>query len=331
MNNPKRIAVIGAGSMARMRGGALKQAGAEIVGVASRSEESAAKLTAELGGEAFGDYNQLESLKPDGVLVEVPHDVQDDITLAAISWGGGVLVGAPLASSPASASKIFESAKAASVPVEAGFHARYSPDWVAARKLVQEGALGDIIAVQSTALYQGNPERWNYRQAESGGMPLMLMTFFYLNPLRWILGDPVDVRALANRKKHSAEGLLDQETCSALAMFENDVLCTMLAGVVNHEERPRASVYILGTEGAMELSPLGMGRGTLSVFKDGATETQNFSDPLQGFAAQASAFLQALDGAATLRNTAEDARRDIHFANAIAKSAKRAGAVHLAE
>ena len=43
--------VIGAGSMARMRGKALVQAGAEIVGVAARTKESAAKLAAQLGGE----------------------------------------------------------------------------------------------------------------------------------------------------------------------------------------------------------------------------------------------------------------------------------------
>ncbi len=78
-----------------MRGKALLESGAEIVGVAARSEESAAKLADQLGGEAFTGYTRLEGLGPHGVLVEVPHEVQDDITLAAISWGCGVLVGAP--------------------------------------------------------------------------------------------------------------------------------------------------------------------------------------------------------------------------------------------
>ena len=47
-----------------MRGKALLESGAEIVGVAARSEESAAKLADQLGGEAFTGYTRLEGLGP---------------------------------------------------------------------------------------------------------------------------------------------------------------------------------------------------------------------------------------------------------------------------
>ncbi len=322
MTKPKSIAVIGAGSLAGIRGNALVKAGAEIVGVAARSKESAAKLTEKLGGEAFGDYRELESLKPDGVLIEVPHNVQDDITQTVISWGCDVLVGAPLAYTPESADSIAEHAKTAGVHVEAGFHMRYSDEWIAARDVIRADTLGEIIAVHSDAFYQGDPGRWNYRQVEGGGMPLTVMTFFFINPLRWILGEPVEVRAIANRKKHMDEGLVDQETCAALVRFENDVLCTMMAGMVNPEGRPRASVFVLGTEGTMELSPVGMGSGTLTVNRQGEVTTENFENPAMGFMAQAKAFVEALDGKATLKNPAEDARFDIHFAEAIAASSR---------
>ncbi len=330
MAQPKRIAVIGAGAMARMRGKALLESGAEIVGVAARSEESAAKMASQLGGKAFSDYTKLESLDPDGVLIEVPHDVQDAITLAAISWGCGVLVGAPLAYSSASAENIYQKAAAANVPVEAGFHARYSSEWIDARKVIREGILGDIIGVQSIAIYPRNPERWNYRQAEGGGMPLSLMTFYYVNPLRWLLGEPLQVSAIANRKKHMADGLVEEETCAAMLMFDNHVICTMLCGYVSHEARPRASVYVLGTEGAMELSPCGLGQGTITIHREGVSDISEYGDTLPAFAAQAKAFLETLDGTATLRNPAKDARHDIRVANAIAEAARTGATVPLA-
>jgi len=321
MTDTKRIAVIGAGFLAQVRGSALVKAGAEIIGIAARSKASAAKLTEQLGGEAFADYRELEALKPDAVLIEVPHNVMDEITETVISWGCDVLVGAPLAYTAVSADRIAEQARAANVLVEAGFHMRYSDEWIAAKEVIESGKLGDIVAVHSDAFYQGDPARWNYRQTESGGMPLAVMTFFFLNPLRWVLGEPVDVQAIANRKMHPDEGLIEQETCAALVRFENDVLCTMIAGMVNPEGRPRANVFVLGTKGTMDLSPAGMGTGTLTVNVQGEVTTKNYEDPSMGFTAQAKAFVDALDGKSTLKNPAEDARFDIHFSEAIAASA----------
>ena len=77
----KRIGVIGAGRMAFARGKAFLDTGeAEMVAVASRNIEHAMRLAQRLGApHAFDDYHRIASLKPDALLIEVPHGVQTEI------------------------------------------------------------------------------------------------------------------------------------------------------------------------------------------------------------------------------------------------------------
>ena len=96
-----RIAVVGAGNMARVRGHAFLETGrAEICGVAARRRETAERCAAELRcGVFFDDYRLLVETRPDAVLIEVPHRVQDDVSLWALDAGYDVLIGGCLASS----------------------------------------------------------------------------------------------------------------------------------------------------------------------------------------------------------------------------------------
>ena len=72
----------------------------------------------------------------------------------------------------------------------------------------------------------------------------------------------------------------------------------------------------------MELSPCGLGNGTITIHQDGASEITEHGDTLPAFAAQATAFLETLDGKSMLRNPASDVRHDIRVADAIAEAAR---------
>jgi len=85
----KRIAVIGAGHMARVRAKALLATKkAVICGVASRTLSSAQRFGKEIGCETcLNDFRALAETSPEAVLVEVPHGVQDDAVLWALGQG----------------------------------------------------------------------------------------------------------------------------------------------------------------------------------------------------------------------------------------------------
>ena len=324
----KRVAIVGAGRLARVRGKALLAAGnAEICGIAARRLSSAQKFGAEIGcKECFDDFRELEDTQPAAVLVEVPHGVQDQIVDWALGLGVHVFIGGVLATTSSFAEKILQSAESKRLVVEAGFQARYTALWETSRRLVKEGTLGRLVMVRSLALWDGDPKTWYYQQEGSGGMPLTHMTYCFLNPVRWILGDPLFVSAFSNRIARTATENVSEETCVANMLFEDDVLYDQAAGYVKPGNMPAWSATFVGTEAAIELLPAEGTGGTLLMYRGKKTETQRFDSARDGFNVQAEVFLNALDGHNECRNTPTDTIGDIRVAEAIVRSARENGA-----
>ena len=321
----KRIAVAGAGGMARVRAKAFLATGcATICGVASRHVETARALGAEVGcSDAFADYRRLLETRPDALLVEVPHAAQDEIVLWGLEHGLHVLIGGASAGSAATGRRIAELASRGRRVVEAGYEQRYSPLWETAQAMLADGTLGQPVAVRSIALWNGDPATWYYSQHASGGMPLTHITYGFLNPIRWLVGDPLCVSAFANRKRHTAPGLIQEETCVASLLFADDVLGSLTAGFVSSPGLPGWSVTLIGTDGALELCPAENGIGSLTVYgKSGQPKTLDFPGARDIFVVQAEAFLATIDGAPACRNTPADTLADLLTVEAIVTSAR---------
>ncbi len=214
----KRIAIAGAGNMARVRGRAFLDTGrAEICAVAARHVESARCCAAELGCDvSCDDFRRLAEAGPDAVLIETPHRVQDEIALWALETGFDLLIGGSLASSVENGRRIVELAGRYGRVVEAGYQRRYDPAWAEIHRLVRDRVLGEPVMAVSMALWNPDPCAWYYDQEASGGMPLTHLSYCYLNAVRWILGRPTAVSAMANRKRNTDPGHVMEETCAAL-------------------------------------------------------------------------------------------------------------------
>lgn len=332
---PTRVAVAGAGSMALRRALALLATGrAEVCGIASRRVETARALGARVGCAAcFDDYRRLAETGPGAVLVEVPNAVQDRVVSWALERGLHVLVGSFLACSTRAAAAVCRSARSRGLVVEAGFEARYKPAWETARQMVAGGGIGRVVAVRTVALWECAPGSWYASQRESGGVPLAHMTYAFVNPLRWILGEPTHVSAFANRKLNTAPGSVAEETCVATLLFPDAVPCSMTASFVKPFDDARDEqswgVWILGTAGAIELYPGEMGSGRLRVHRGARVEAMDFAAAPDAFRLQAEAFLRSLDGERLCRNPPEETIGDIRVAEAIVRSARTLRTVRL--
>ena len=319
----KRIAIVGAGGMARVRANALLSTGqATICGIAARHVETARKFGAEVGCDAcFDDYHRLTETQPDAILVEVPHEAQDPIVLWALEQQRHVLIGGTLATSTQVAHQIIDLSQRHRLAVEAGFEARYSPAWEYAKALIDSGALGALVTIHTLALWDGQPNTWYYQQQTSGGMPLTHMTYCFINPVRWIAGEVQAVSAFTNRKKHVSAGLVNEENCVANMRFEGDVLCNMTAGFVRPGGLPAWQATFICTQGAVDVQPDEGGAGVAVRYGSGAPEKHDFLGGVNAFQAQAQAFLAAIDGQDTCRNSPELTIGDVRIAEAIVASA----------
>ena len=327
----KRIAIAGAGGMARVRAQALLSTGqVEVCGIATRHLETARKFGAEVHCDTcFDDYRRLSETRPDAVLVEVPHEAQDPIVLWALEQQHHVLIGGTLATSAQTAQRISELTQRHHLTVEAGFEARYMPAWEYAKALIDDGVLGRLVTIHTLALWDGKPETWYYQQQTSGGMPLTHMTYCFINPVRWIAGDVQAVSAFANRKKYTAQGLVNEENCVANMLFGDDVLCNMTAGFVKPGGLSSWQATFICTEGAVEVRPGEGGAGVAIRYGGESPEMHDFREGPNAFNVQAQTFIAAMDGGATCRNSPELTIGDVQVAEAIVTSAREGKVVPL--
>ncbi|HXA37972.1 MAG TPA: Gfo/Idh/MocA family oxidoreductase [Phenylobacterium sp.] len=318
-----RLAVVGAGRMARRRLEALAATGGVAVcGVAARRRSSAEALASDFGGApAFDDYRELAVTRPQAVLVETPHHVQDEIALWAVDHGWHLLLGGPLALTSGAGRRLARAASRRGVVVEAGFEARYKAVWETARTLIASGRLGRVLAVNAVALWDCDPASWYSNEALSGGMPLSHMTYCFLNPLRWMLGEPVVVAAAANRLVHGGDLHVREETCCALLRFPGDILASLTAGYVRSAEEGTWRVMLFGERASLDIAPGEDGPGRLRLLSGGEAEEFAFPPHEDGFRQQAEAFVEAVRGGRPGRNRPQDCLGDLQAVAAIRRAA----------
>ncbi len=310
--------------MARIRTRALLATGEmHLVGIASRHLSTAQAMAVEFGcNEYYDNYQSLVESRPDAVLVEVPHEAQDSVVLWALAQKYHVLIGGTLATTMDVADQISTLAEKNKLVVEAGYEARYSPAWEYAKQLLESGELGRLVTIRSIALWAGDPKSWYYNQRISGGMPLTHMTYCFINPVRWIAGEPLAISAFANRVLNTATDLIEQENIVANMRFKNDVLCNMTAGFVAPAGFPAWSATFIGTKGAVEIRPDEVGTGTVTIYIGGNAEEYNFTGTANAFNLQANAFMAAIEGEGQIRNNPKACNGDVIAANAIVASVK---------
>ena len=259
----------------------------------------------------------------------MPHEAQQSIVAWALESRLHVLIGGSLATSAAEGEQIRDLAQQHELVVEAGYQDRYSAVWETARKMAGGGELGEVVAARSIALWAGDPASWYYHQQASGGMPLTHMTYCFINPMRWLLGQPTAVSAFANRKRQTAPQMIAEETCAANILFAGDVPYSLTAGFVKPGPLPSWSATVIGTEAALELQPAENGVGTLTVYRGEETETLEFESAADPFEIQAATFLRAIDGPNECRNPPGDVLWDVRVAEAIVTSARQGRTVAL--
>jgi len=314
----KRIAIAGAGGMARTRGRAFVETGrAEICALASRRLESARACAAELHCDTcFDDYRRLGESRPDALLIEVPHRVQDEIALWALESGLDVLIGGCLASSVENGEKIVAAASGGRV-VEAGYQRRYDPAWEEIRRLIWNKTLGEPVMAVTMALWNADPHSWYYDQGQSGGMPLVHLSYCYMNAVRWILGAPVSVAAVANRKAETSRGRVEEESCAVLVGFENGAFASATASYLGLEGMADARPRFICTDGGILVD---MTQPTIAISRGEGVEERSWERDPSPFMRQAERFLTALETRAPALNPPADALVDLRLAAAISAS-----------
>ncbi len=299
-----RFGLVGAGGIARSYVEVFAGLDdARIVGIADVDQSAARRLGGPLGIRVADSIDALiHSVELDAVIVCTPPDSHPHVALAAINAGLGVLCEKPLAIEIAAARRMVASSAAAGTLFTMATKFRFVEDVLAARRLVDQDVIGEIIQLENTfASRVDMRDRWNSDRAVSGGGVLIDNGTHSVDIARYFLGPIHDV--LVVERQHTQQLAVEDSVQLLLRTTAGAVATVDLSWSYDNTTDTYLQVY--GTEGA-----LAVGWRESAVRENRANEWTPFGegyDKIRCMRSQVRNFCAALAGTEDLAITPADA------------------------
>lgn len=174
MPEPLRVAFLGCGFITQVHSRQLRSLGGAIVpSYASRDADRAADYCRRHGGDGtYPDYAAaIANPRVDAVVVAVPPTFHLDLTLQALAAGKHVLVEKPAFLSMADYQRVRDARDRAGRVVLVGENDHYKPLAVCLRRLLAEGAIGEMVFAHFTTIARRlkAADDWRNDEAMAGG------------------------------------------------------------------------------------------------------------------------------------------------------------------
>jgi predicted dehydrogenase len=198
-----RVGLIGCGKISLNRHAPTLRdmEGVQVVGLADPVEANREEARQMLGlpeTAAFADHRSLLDLELDYVILATPPKFRRPIVADCVRAGVHVLSEKPLATVPAEAQAMIEIMEQAGLLFGMVHNYLYFPEFVLARKLIDQGAIGQLRHVTMQWLGMGDfpgsaayKPHWRHELSDSGGGILMdmlhavyMVAFFMGSPIR---------------------------------------------------------------------------------------------------------------------------------------------------
>lgn len=252
---PVRFALIGFGAWGSHHARAIVESpGAELIGIAARSEKSqAAAREAHPGVHVVGDYRELLADSSIEVVDAVlPSHLHHPIGMDVLRAGKHLLMEKPMALSEAECDDLLRAARDGGLQLAVGHEFRLSSLWGKAKQMIDSGAIGTpqyLLIELWRRPYRLGAEGWRYDISRVGNWILEEPIHFF-DLARWYfsgLGEPVSVFARANSRQPDHPEL--QDNFSAIVNFPDGayaVISQTLSAFEHHQV-----VKITGTGGSL--------------------------------------------------------------------------------
>ena len=196
MGVPEEIGVglIGCGraGMIHARNLVNKVPGARMEAVADVNEETAREAAGELGlSKWHTDYRDLlNDGRVGAVIVVAPTDLHCAIVKDSAAAGKHVFCEKPMAMNAAECGEMIGACDKAGVKLQIGFMRRFDRSFMEAKRLLDEGAIGDLVLIKSHTRGPSKPRPWMYELKKSNGI-LAEVNSHDIDAVRWFAGSDV--------------------------------------------------------------------------------------------------------------------------------------------
>ncbi|KDN77619.1 oxidoreductase [Streptomyces olindensis] len=257
--SPVRWGMLSTAGIGRVVAAALKSSPhADLVAVGGRDAERARRYADDIGAAvSFGSYDELLACDDiDAVYVPLPVSMHTEWTIKALNAGKHVLCEKPFAVEAADAARCFDAAEAAGKLCVEGLMYRHHPQTHLVRKLIADGAIGQLAHVRAALTVSVPPGDIRRTTALGGGASLDLGCYC-VSAIRLLAGHPERVHAA--RVLDPAEGAegADLRLAATLEM-PNDVLAQFDVAL---DFPRRDELEVIGTEGKITVPDPWLCRG----------------------------------------------------------------------
>lgn len=268
--NKIRFGIIGTGTIARRFAEAVKNVNnAELVAVASRTAENAEKFADEFGIPVrFDSYEKMaQSDVIDAAYIAVPHSGHIGCSCLMMNHGKNVLCEKPMAVNTREAEEMIACAKKNDVLLMEAMWARLVPGTIKMLEIVNDGTLGDILAVEGKFCYTMDEDEMGHHvfKNENGGGSLLDVGVYGLNFASWYLGKDVETI----NAQCSVYNNVDNHT-SVLIKFRDGAIADISSALLLR--KPNEG-YVYGSKGFAKLSRFYAPQEIILDLNDGTKET----------------------------------------------------------
>jgi predicted dehydrogenase len=262
------IGIVGAGAIAQRNAQEAANAGiGDVIGVFDVNHKVARDMAKRLSAKFYSSYEEMLDVKElDAVLISTPHFLHESQAIMAAEKKKHILIEKPMSNTVAEANNIIKACKKNNVKIAVNYSFRFLPKIQQARKLVMEGALGEITGAQIlghqfkdpgywTGARSNSPDDWRASREKSGGGLLIMTTCHAIDYIYFITGlKATRVYCEYDTLNSSAEV---EDIFSISFRFENGAIgsvnaSSIMRGTEQAEER------IWGTKGTIILNNDGL-------------------------------------------------------------------------
>jgi predicted dehydrogenase len=327
-NKKTGYAVIGLGRIAgHFMPGARMTTNSQITGLVSGHRDKADKIAAEYGvaKESIYSYENFDEIvnnkTVDAVYVALPNSMHAEYTIRAAKAGKHVLCEKPMATSVADAEAMIAACKAANVKLMIAYRCHYEPTNLRAVKLIRDGAVGQVQAIESSFGFNIARGEWRLSRKLAGGGPLYDVGIYSLNACRYLTGEePEKISAYASTIDRDGRFNEVEENVSWTMRFPSGIVasCATTYGA------PMDGFFrVHGSKGWLEVDQAFVYEGLhLRANLDGKEldEPNPARDPSH-FQAEAEHFSRCVQNGLEPQSPGEEGLRDMRYIAEIYKSA----------
>ena len=321
-------AVIGLGRIAgHFMPGVLSTTNSQITALVSGHRDKAVRIAAEYGvpQSSIYNYDNFDEIARNpavgAVYVALPNSMHAEYAIRAAKAGKHVLCEKPMSTNVAEAEAMIAACKAANVKLMIAYRCHYEPTNLKAIRLIRDGALGKVQAIESANGFNIAPREWRLNKKLAGGGPLFDVGIYSLNACRYLTGEePSQISAYASVIDRDGRFNQVEENVSWTMKFPSGIVasCNTTYGA-----NMTGFYRVHGSKGWLDANPAFYYDGLRLRAEFSGTQLDELNparDPSH-FQAEAEHFSHCIQNGLEAKSPGEEGLRDMRYITEIYRSA----------